>query len=413
MTGIAPSQPKSKRPPFGPRRLQILALLVPILGTVAGCMGSHQPPKSGMLMTQAEVAQQKAVCRELRKLGAECDCDFWKISRVNVVLGDHWQDGSKGLSLLTQLVRVDELTLEGSAVTKDVMSCAASLPMLSVLHIRRASLTSEMAATLPRGEGIFGLELQDVTLDQQAWKNIYQLNLIWLTVGSCSIVLSDDSPAEGQIRRLVSLRLSGPAVDDATLRRAGRLSSLRQIVVRQGNVSSAGLQYLNSLRHLTHLDLATAQVKDLSGLDSSAIGNLQELVLDDTPATDDSLVPLARFTSLESISLNSTAVSDRGIQQLTALENLRFISLQGTGVTDAGLERLASIKKLITAIDAAGDMILFQGSWLQTSTGDGLPYWAARHSKKLYLWTEKGREPLELPADAVKEQKQEGAGRSE
>ena len=269
--------------------------------------------------------------------------------------------------------------------------------MLSVLHIRHANLTSEMAAALPRGQHIFGLELQDVTLDKQAWMSIYQVNLIWLTIESCSVVLNDDGPAEGQMRRLMSLRLSGPAVDDASLRRAGMLTALRQIIVRKASVTSEGLQYLNGLTNLTQLDLATMQVKDLSRLDPSSIGNLRELVLDDTPVTDDSLVPLAKFTALELISLNNTAISDRGIQQLTALENLRFISLQGTAVTDASTQRLSSIKTLITAIDAHGDVILFQRPWLETPTGKRLPYWATSRSKKLYLWTDQGREFVEAP----------------
>ena len=137
-------------------------------------------------------------------------------------------------------MRVDELALEGNAVRSDMLSCAVRLPMLSELHIRGGNITSEMAATLPTAKRLVGLELQDVHLDEQAWRSIYQLNLIWLIVDSCNTVLNDEGPADGQMGRLMSLRLSGPTIDKAALRRAGRLSSLRQISVRKGNVSGAG-----------------------------------------------------------------------------------------------------------------------------------------------------------------------------
>lgn len=370
-----------------------LIVLVALCDLGAGCSGCLRSPKGRLEAHENAIHQQESLCRELQRLGAQCEYRFGKQPRVELVLDSRWRGGTLETSILRQLSRVDEVTLEGSAVTPDVVACIVELPKLSVLSIRNAELMPDVAAALRKAKDFYGLELRDVQLDDQAWITIYELDLLWLVADSCSEVLSDDAPDPGQLGRLMSLHLGGRNVDDTTLRRAGQLRSLRQLTASRSNITDAGLSHLGTLTHLTHLNLASARVKDLLHLPSTSLQKLMELVLDDTLVTDDSLASLAGLTSLESLSLNHTEVTDRGIDHLVALQNLRTISLEGTAVTDASLEKLSQIETLLTAIDAHGDVIVIQRRWLPRARR-----WAAAHSKSIYLWTDQGRELVEAVA---------------
>jgi hypothetical protein len=75
-------------------------------------------------------------------------------------------------------------------------------------------------------------------------------------------------------------------------------------------------------------------------------GDLVEVVLSDSRATDDTLACLQRLPPFESLLLENTAVSDDGLGRLQGLGGLQNLRLSGTRVTDAGLGRLAGLKSL-------------------------------------------------------------------
>lgn len=78
----------------------------------------------------------------------------------------------------------------------------------------------------------------------------------------------------------------------------------------------------------------------------SKFEKLEDLILRNSPLTDDQLKAVAGLTNLQSLSLDGTRVTDAGLKELSALTRLRYLGLAGTRVTDAGLKELARFKSL-------------------------------------------------------------------
>lgn len=73
-----------------------------------------------------------------------------------------------------------------------------------------------------------------------------------------------------------------------------------------------------------------------------APGALETLSLHDSKASDEWLVPVARFTNLKTLFLMSTSVGDKGMLHLKPLTRLQALYLDRTRITDEGVRYLSS-----------------------------------------------------------------------
>lgn len=78
----------------------------------------------------------------------------------------------------------------------------------------------------------------------------------------------------------------------------------------------------------------------------SLLDDILGVSLDDSDATDSTLVHLKRLSHLDYLGLNRTAVTDAGLVHLAGLTRLRSLSLGGTHVGDAGLAQLKGLTGL-------------------------------------------------------------------
>jgi hypothetical protein len=85
--------------------------------------------------------------------------------------------------------------------------------------------------------------------------------------------------------------------------------------------------------------IANDQLKCFKGLSI-----LNNLILDNTPITDEGLVYLRPLSNLGALYLNNTNVSDRGLDDVASLRRLKILNLSGTKVTDAGMKKLLPLE---------------------------------------------------------------------
>ena len=75
-------------------------------------------------------------------------------------------------------------------------------------------------------------------------------------------------------------------------------------------------------------------------------GELQEVDLAYTPATDDDLAKLATIPSIETLQLTGTKITDEGIKHLVALPKLNVLTLYATPITDESIDHLMAMPAL-------------------------------------------------------------------
>lgn len=138
---------------------------------------------------------------------------------------------------------------------------------------------------------------------------------------------------------------------------------LTQFECDYGNksISDETLRQIAQLPDVESLDLAHSAIADRQiALLAPLAGRLRELTLRETQVTDAGLRELGRFHRLESLNVANTHVTDAGVVHLRGLPKLRVLNLRITDVTDAAittLARLPSLQELdvkLTAVSAAG-----------------------------------------------------------
>jgi peroxiredoxin len=154
-----------------------------------------------------------------------------------------------------------------------------------------------------------------------------------------------------RLTNLQSLSLFGCPIGDEGLSRLTTLRSLKSFTLMSGaQVTVAGLNHLNALTHLTHLQ-ADVIARDATVLKIGGLTELQYLMLSPSQGStfrDQDLACLAGLTKLKSLQLGSTQlkITDAGMARLAGLTALERLVLGGVGVSDRSLAIVGGLPKL-------------------------------------------------------------------
>jgi hypothetical protein len=166
--------------------------------------------------------------------------------------------------------------------------------------------------------------------------------------------------ALGQLRRMPNLQQLVLGNDDE--RGSGRMHG------HSSPITDAGLEHLQHLRRLMHLDLSglpitdagLAAIRDLPSLgalylmrtkvEGSGLGQLKSLpalaalYLDGSEVSEEHLSQLAALPRLQVLSLNRVPLTAKGLKPLKALARLRHLFIAGCGLLDLDLDELRNDK---------------------------------------------------------------------
>jgi hypothetical protein len=123
---------------------------------------------------------------------------------------------------------------------------------------------------------------------------------------------------------VVAVALTGPAVNNDTLKLLKNLKEIRTLYLMNTNVTDVGLTHLEHLSHLRELDLSLSKVSDTG------------------------LAHLSRHSHLTTLRLFLTRVGDQGLAHLKQLGELRQLYLYGTKVSHEGISDLKRFQPELT-----------------------------------------------------------------
>jgi len=102
----------------------------------------------------------------------------------------------------------------------------------------------------------------------------------------------------------------------------------------------------NAAGQIIEVDLGETAATDEVLAHLVGLAHVREISLYQTKITSAGLVHLKKLTKLKRLFLNDTAVGDKGMTSLSELVNLQTLGLSGTRITDRGLVHLAKLTKL-------------------------------------------------------------------
>ena len=102
----------------------------------------------------------------------------------------------------------------------------------------------------------------------------------------------------------------------------------------------------NAAGQIIEVDLGETAATDEVLAHLVGLAHVQEISLYQTKITSAGLVHLKKLTKVKRLFLNDTAVGDEGMTSLSELVNLQTLGLSGTKISDRGLVHLAKLTKL-------------------------------------------------------------------
>jgi hypothetical protein len=153
-----------------------------------------------------------------------------------------------------------------------------------------------------------------------------------------------------QLPALESVVLAGSEAGDEALEPLGRITTLKNLDLRDCRVTNAGLAHLVNLKSLAALRLSGKSGRttiDDAGMEQVAkLGSLRALMLDFLWISEVGLEKLTPLSGLEDLTLAQTLVGDDALPAIARFPKLRRLRLAKTTITAAGLPPLAHLANL-------------------------------------------------------------------
>lgn len=158
------------------------------------------------------------------------------------------------------------------------------------------------------------------------------INRCWSMIGNLA-----------QVEKIVAYR---DWITPAAIEIVSHHPELRQLVLRQRDLTGFDLAPLARLKNLESLDLNETNVGDEEAVHFSNFPKLEILSLNKTRVGNEGAARIAANRSLKYLYLDGTLVGDRGAAEIAELKSLRRLVLSRTQLTDAGLAQLAKLPEL-------------------------------------------------------------------
>jgi hypothetical protein len=135
-------------------------------------------------------------------------------------------------------------------------------------------------------------------------------------------------------------------VGDDDLPRIIALKALRELLLDNSQITSAGVEQLQSLPNLEHLRLRGRPLDDAALSAAAEIQSLRILNLPHGDFTDDGVKSLAKLPNLVQLRLGGKRLTDRALAEMMSFPALLRIHLLDAPITDEGLKAVHANKRL-------------------------------------------------------------------
>ena len=148
-------------------------------------------------------------------------------------------------------------------------------------------------------------------------------------------------------------------VTDQDLKAVPSSAEIRKLAIGKTAVTDVGMASV-SLSQVDWLDLTDCPIGDKTVARLESNPKINQLSLEGTKITDETLTVLGKLDSLDELDLSRTSVTDRGVAKLANLQKLEILWLTGTDVSDDCVEYLAKLKSL-RQLEVTGTQITSAG----------------------------------------------------
>lgn len=261
-----------------------------------------------------------------------------------------------GLKALARMPQLERLNLSSVNVTDAALAVLSHLPALRDFEMTwTRGVTDAGLANLESCDQLERVDVMGTMTGDGVLAAVQRLPHLH-TLYTGRLVTDAGLERLPTYRALATVLIDGPFTNDGLLHVA-RMPHLRDLELfwHATTITASGLRHLVDVATLERIG-ADGQISDDAAMAIyGRMPALRRLKIQETTATDDGFVALARSATLENLwtGRDEIAMTDRGFAALCTIATLQNLGVSGKHVTDAGLAHLADLPALreLTPID--------------------------------------------------------------
>ena len=248
-------------------------------------------------------------------------------------------------------------TSENQKMGDDDLRFLRDLPTedMESFGLDHVAVTDDGMANLPAMPKLTKLEVSGPRLTTACLRTLYRFpRLEYLALPGLRSANAGDFAALGQLKELEFLNFEGADINDDAVPTLVALPRLQTLLLdwaydgsRGPKLTPAAIAQLGECQSLECLRLSGCAVDDATlTVLARKLPQLTELFIAKTQITDASIDSLKKLEHLEWLSISETRVTDAGIAALAGHPSIKTLSLDGTRVGDAAFATFATMPKL-------------------------------------------------------------------
>ncbi len=154
----------------------------------------------------------------------------------------------------------------------------------------------------------------------------------------------------------VSLSLKGVGIGDTTLVHIDGVGNLRELILENTGITDNGFSRLKELRNVNTLHLALNKKFTGVGFSGVKLPHLRDVSFFNDDLSNEGMRELAKFNTICRLELVGSQVTDVGLAHLKGLTELTQLTLMNNEIDGSGLGSLKALKHLCSLKVGGGDL---------------------------------------------------------
>lgn len=258
-------------------------------------------------------------------------------------ISQHTKD-IEGIELLQNL---EELHLGIKKISREDMKKISTLPKLSTLSIRNATIEKGALEVFNNREQLTSVSFDDATIDDEDFNDLLisnpQLESLFLKGNSLADSTISNSIIENifNLKRLTKLGIIGFLIEDYHIRGIEKLECLKSLYLSRTEIEGTFFEYLKNIREqILDLGLTSHKFQKKYLTELKYFTSLSNLIINNRNIIDEDIAYFFNIPNLSKLDLQSTSITNNSIKDLSRMFNLKEINLTYTHIDINGLREL-------------------------------------------------------------------------
>ena len=260
------------------------------------------------------------------------------------------------IEALVALPELSVLRLRRTSISDEQVGQLSSLK-LRMIDLRNTNITDTGLTHLAQIQSLVDIQLEKSKITDVGVQKLADLDLKSFNANYCTSISNRSLAVLAAMPSLEQVQLDYTKINDEGMAVLAATSRLKRLRIRGVDVTGDGLIHIAQLKGLSRLNLRDTSLDDAGLTVIAALPALDWLDISECRlATPDGLAQLGKAFTLTYLDLWETKTNDTVLAAFNELTNLKFLNLKATSTTDESLPTIMKMVQL-SELNVAGTQL--------------------------------------------------------